>query len=95
MRATTSASHLAAPLTASIFDNLSAKQCHAKATPAGLSQQDIETVYRLGQYEYAYRWRGSANATLYATLKMGPWLLELQDHLRKAVQGSKIRYRHK
>jgi acid phosphatase len=90
-------------LTRSPYDNLSAKQCHQKALPCNvnntdicISQADTETIYRLGHYEYAYRWRGAENSTLYSVLKMGPWFSELRSHLLDAAEGSrKIKYLHK
>lgn len=85
------------------YDNLSAKQCHQKTLPCNVnntaicvSQDDANSIYRLGHYEYAYRWRGAANSTLYSALKMGPWFQELRGHLLAAADGSsKIKYLHK
>lgn len=44
------------------YDNLSAKQCHGKPLPCSLnntaictSQEDADAIYRLGNYEYAYK----------------------------------------
>ena len=44
------------------YDNFSAKQCHQKPLPCSvnntalcISQADANEVYRLGNYEYAYR----------------------------------------
>lgn len=47
---------------ASAYDNLSAKQCHGKPLPCSLNntaictpQEDADAIYRLGNYEYAYK----------------------------------------
>lgn len=83
------------------YDNLSAKQCHQLLLPCSLnstacvSQEDANAIYRLGHYEYAYRWRGASNSTLYSALKMGAWFTELRAHMRDAVEGSELRYLHK
>lgn len=85
------------------FDNLQAKQCHQKPLPCStndtsicLSQADADSIYRLGNWEYAYRYRGTSKSLLFSTLKMGPWLRELQNHLRASVNGSSpVKYLHK
>lgn len=90
-------------LTRSPYDNLSAKQCHQKALPCSgnatdvcVSQEDADTIYRLGNWEYSYRWRGAENSTLYSALKMGVWFRELQAHVHAAADGtSPVKYRHK
>lgn len=93
----------AATPNSSPYDNLSAKQCHQLPLPCSVnstdtcvSQDDANTIYRLGHYEYAYRWRGAANSTLYSALKMGAWFTELRAHLQTAAEGgSKLKYLHK
>ena len=85
------------------YDNLSAKQCHQYPLPCSVnnsaicvSQDDANTIYRLGQYEYAYRWRAAPNATLYSALKMGPWFMEMEGHIQAFISGqSSIKYFHK
>lgn len=44
------------------YDNLSAKQCHQKPLPCSvnntavcITQDEANQIYRLGNYEYAYR----------------------------------------
>ncbi|CAD6575329.1 MAG: TOR complex subunit lst8, partial [Tremellales sp. Tagirdzhanova-0007] len=84
------------------YDNFSAKQCHQKPLPCSvnntalcISQADANEVYRLGNYEYAYRWRGAENSTLYSALTMGPWMKELQGHIQDNIAGSSpIKYYH-
>jgi hypothetical protein len=85
------------------FDNLQAKQCHQKSLPCSmnqtnlcLSQQDADAIYRLGNWEYAYRWRGSQDALNLSVLRMAPWFRELQANLQASVDGtSRVKYRHK
>ena len=89
-------------LTLSPYDNLSAKQCHGKSLPCSvnatslcLSQDDANTIYRIGQWEYAWRWRGSPQALQYSALKMGPWVTELLGHLNAVKSGqSCMKYMH-
>ncbi|KAL1717692.1 histidine phosphatase superfamily [Schizophyllum commune] len=76
------------------YDNLSAKQCHGKSLPCSVNdtslcvtQEEADTVYRLGNWEYSYIYRDAANSTLYSALKYGAWVLELRDHLEGAVTG--------
>ncbi|WVQ82669.1 hypothetical protein IAT38_004801 [Cryptococcus sp. DSM 104549] len=84
------------------YDNLSAKQCHGKALPCSLnntaictSQDDANAIYRLGNYEYAYKWRMAENSTLYSALTMGPWFKELQGHIKGKIDGSNaVKYFH-
>ncbi|KAL1407401.1 hypothetical protein Q8F55_006833 [Vanrija albida] len=84
------------------YDNLSAKQCHGKPLPCSVnatavcvSEADADAIYRLGNWEYAYRWRGATNSTLYSALKMGAWFRELVGHMDGAVSGeNKIKYLH-
>ncbi|ORY23361.1 phosphoglycerate mutase-like protein [Naematelia encephala] len=84
------------------YDNLSAKQCHSKPLPCSVNdtsicigQEDANEIYRLGNWEYAYRWRGAENSTLYSTLIMGPWFKELQGHFKNHLaNANQIKYYH-
>ncbi|OCF41531.1 acid phosphatase [Kwoniella heveanensis CBS 569] len=84
------------------YDNMSAKQCHGKPLPCSTNntaicvpQEDADSVYRLGQFEYAYRWRMHDNSTLYSALTMGPWFVELQSHFRSKMDGrNPVKYFH-
>ncbi|OXB34136.1 acid phosphatase [Cryptococcus neoformans] len=84
------------------YDNLSAKQCHGKPLPCSLNntaictpQEDADAIYRLGNYEYAYKWRMAENSTLYSALTMGAWFIELQDHINGKIDGSNnVKYFH-
>lgn len=70
--------------------------CNANATSSCLSQADANTVYRLGQWEYAYRWRGAQNSTMLSALVMGPWFIQLQGHMKDIIENKSItKYRHK
>lgn len=53
-----------------------------------VDQSLADTVYRLGNWEYSYQWRDAVNSTLYSALHYGAFVLELKDHLNKAVTGS-------
>ncbi|KAF2460446.1 acid phosphatase [Lineolata rhizophorae] len=60
-----------------------------------ITQQEADTVYRLGQYEYSYIYRDSPHSLLAATGSFGVWLAELSQHVRDAVAGAgPVRYRH-
>lgn len=74
---------------------MSAKQCHGKTLPCSVndtslcvSQDDADTVYRLGNYEYSYIYRDAPDSAKYAALKYGAWMLELSDHIKKSIDGS-------
>jgi acid phosphatase len=84
------------------YDNLSARQCHKKPLPCNISnpkhcvsQQQTDTVYRLGQYEYSYIYRGAPQSLPYGTASYGIWLAELVQSMRDVIAGtSKTKYRH-
>ncbi|KAF9527468.1 histidine phosphatase [Crepidotus variabilis] len=84
------------------YDNLSAKQCHQKRLPCNLhdssvcvSQEDANTVYRLGNWEYSYLYRDAQASAEYAALRYGAWVLELRGHLQAKMDGnSKLKYLH-
>ncbi|KAK4051512.1 hypothetical protein OIO90_004726 [Microbotryomycetes sp. JL221] len=84
------------------FDNLSSKRCHSKPLPCSItspdqcvSEADADTVFRLGQWMYAYRFRSSAQATTYATLRHSAFMLELKSHLDSKMAGQdQMLYRH-
>lgn len=84
------------------YDNLSARQCHAKPLPCRtadpkrcITQAQADTVYRLGQYEYSFIYRDSPLSLRAAKATFGVWLAELASHIRAAVAGSDtIIYRH-
>ncbi|KAJ6606452.1 phosphoglycerate mutase-like protein [Mycena vulgaris] len=84
------------------YDNMSAKQCHGKNLPCSVNdtslcvtQDEANTVFRLGNWEYSYYFRDAPNSALYSALHYGAWFLELRAHLAAAVAGqSKIKYFH-
>jgi acid phosphatase len=84
------------------YDNLSAKQCHGKALPCSLNdtsicvtQDEANTVYRLGNWEYSYQFRDAPQSAQYSALSYGVWVLELKAHLQAKVNGtSEIKYFH-
>ncbi|KAF1945072.1 cytochrome P450 [Clathrospora elynae] len=84
------------------YDNLSARQCHAKPLPCSIndtsncvSQEMADTVYRLGQYEYSFIYRDSPQSLQAAVGSYGVFLAELADNIRAAVSSqSPVLYRH-
>ncbi|KAJ4990468.1 Counting factor 60 [Stagonosporopsis vannaccii] len=84
------------------YDNLSARQCHAKPLPCNInntkscvSQAQANTVYRLGQYEYSFIYRDSPQSLQAAVGSYGVWLAELAQNMRDVVAGkSEVIYRH-
>ncbi|KAF8960693.1 histidine phosphatase [Flammula alnicola] len=84
------------------YDNLSAKQCHGKALPCSLNdtsicvtQDEANTVFRLGNWEYSYQFRDAPASAQYSALSYGAWVLELKAHLQANVDGtSKLKYFH-
>ena len=84
------------------FDNLSARQCHSKPLPSNkndtsssISQQQADTVYRLGQYEYSFIYRDSPQSLQASTASYGVFMAELASNIRSSVSGhSTVIYRH-
>ncbi|KAJ6547017.1 histidine phosphatase superfamily [Mycena capillaripes] len=84
------------------YDNLSAKLCHGKKLPCSVNdtslcvtQDEANTVFRLGNWEYSYYFRDAPDSAKYAALHYGAWFLELKGHLEAVVAGqSKIKYFH-
>jgi acid phosphatase len=84
------------------YDNLSARQCHAKPLPCNIndtttcvSQTQADTVYRLGQYEYSFIHRDSPQSLQAAVGSYGVWFAELAQNIRDAIsKKSGIIYRH-
>jgi acid phosphatase len=84
------------------YDNMSAKQCHGKHLPCSVNgtslcvtQEEADTVYRLGNWEYSYLFRDAPDSTTYSALRYGAFILELKAHLQDKMQGqSKLKYRH-
>ncbi|KAG9241407.1 histidine phosphatase superfamily [Calycina marina] len=87
------------------YDNLSARQCHAKPLPcklvngvnstACITQDEADKVYRLGNYEYSYIYRDDSRSLAASTASMGVWIAELAAHVRELIAGkSDVIYRH-
>ncbi|KAF2467187.1 histidine acid phosphatase-like protein [Lindgomyces ingoldianus] len=84
------------------FDNLSARQCHAKPLPCKIndsanciSQKQADAVYRLGEYEYSFIYRDSPLSLQASTASFGVWISELAQNLRDSISGkSQVIYRH-
>jgi hypothetical protein len=84
------------------YDNLSARQCHAKALPCNIndkskciSQEQTDAVYRMGQYEYSFIYRDSPKSLQAAVASYGVFVAELVQNIRDRISGkSSIIYRH-
>ena len=84
------------------YDNLSARQCHAKPLPCStndaskcVGQDQADTVYRLGQYEYSFIYRDSPKSLQAAVGSYGVFVAELAQNIRDRVSGmSSTKYRH-
>jgi 2-phosphoxylose phosphatase len=51
-------------------------------------------VYRLGQWEYSFLYRGSDDAFRASVASFGAWFAELAANIRYALQGGRVKYRH-
>lgn len=85
------------------FDNLSARLCHGMPLPCNaedpalcITQADADEVFRLGEFEYSWLYRGSGQVGLEASAaSFGVWVEGLAQHLRRARDGvSGAAYRH-
>ncbi|KAK6717113.1 hypothetical protein SNK05_000313 [Fusarium graminearum] len=87
------------------YDNLSARQCHAKPFPCKLvdgknsttcvDQKLANTVYRLGQWEYSQIYRDAPASLAASATSWGVWIAELASHFRQVMAGKQdILYLH-
>lgn len=84
------------------YDNMSAKQCHGKRLPCStndtslcVTQDEADTVYRLGSWEYSYLFRDAPDSAAYSALRYGAYALELKSHLTDVMHGkSRLKYIH-
>ncbi|KAG8674272.1 hypothetical protein FPOAC1_000236 [Fusarium poae] len=87
------------------YDNLSARQCHAKPFPCKLvdgknsttcvDQKLANTVYRLGQWEYSQIYRDAPASLAASATSWGVWIAELASHFRQVMSGKQdILYLH-
>ncbi len=84
------------------FDNLSARQCHAKPLPCKIgdstdcvTQEQANAVYRLGQHEYSYIYRDAPESLQAAVGSFGVWIAELAQNIHDHMNGkSSVIYRH-
>lgn len=49
-------------------------------------------IYRASEYSYLFR--DAKNSTAYSTLRSGPWMVEVKDHIESRIAGSSVKYRH-
>jgi hypothetical protein len=84
------------------YDHMSALQCHSKPLPCAannsnlcVTQDQANEIYRLGQYEYSYIYRGSSSSLQAAVASYGVYVAELASNIRCAVSGKcGIKYKH-
>jgi acid phosphatase len=84
------------------YDNLSARQCHAKPLPCNITNPDLcvtqeqaDTVYRLGQYEYSFLYRDSPLSLQAAAASYGVFMAEVAENMRAVLAGrDSVVYRH-
>ncbi len=79
------------------YDNLSARQCHAKPLPCklvnGVNSTDCvdqtlaNAVYRMGQWEYSQIYRDAKTSLSASVAAYGVWIAELSSHLRDITAG--------
>jgi 2-phosphoxylose phosphatase len=76
------------------FDNLSSKQCHERPLPCSISnatkcitQEMADAVYRIGQWEYSWIYRGAPDSLAASVASYGVWFAELAQNIRDAVDG--------
>ncbi|KAM4059298.1 Histidine acid phosphatase family protein [Hirsutella rhossiliensis] len=80
------------------YDNLSARQCHAKPLPCRLvggfnsstcvTQGLADAVYRMGNWEYGHIYRHHPASLAASAASLGVWVGELTTHLRDFMAGS-------
>ncbi|KAK0639211.1 histidine phosphatase superfamily [Cercophora newfieldiana] len=88
------------------YDNLSARQCHAKPLPClpsdnnkkgCITQALADAAYRFGQWEYDFLFRSAGRESLdFAVASYGVWVAQLAGTLRAVVEGraGEVVYRH-
>jgi acid phosphatase len=75
------------------FDNLSSKTCAGDAV--NVTNEQFETVMKLGHWEYDYTFYSHPNATEYGKYKYGNFTLELAGHLQQVMNSErKVKYQH-
>lgn len=75
------------------FDNLSSKTCAGDAV--NVTQEQFDTVMKLGHWEYDYTFYSSPNATEYGKYRYGNFTTELASHFEQVIDGSRtIKYQH-
>ncbi|OAQ97826.1 hypothetical protein LLEC1_00008 [Akanthomyces lecanii] len=79
------------------YDNLSARQCHAKPLPCKLvsgrnttdcvTQELADAVYRWGNWEYSHIYRDSSSSLDAGVGSFGVWVAELAANIRNVIAG--------
>lgn len=75
------------------YDNLSSKACAGDAV--NVTNEQFETVMKLGHWEYDYTFHAHPNATVYGKYKYGNFTTELASNFQGVMDGErKIKYQH-
>jgi hypothetical protein len=69
----------------------SVKSVSASSTDQ-LTGTKLYLIYRSSEYSYLFR--DAKNSTAYSTLRSGPWMVEVKDHIESTIAGSSVKYRH-
>jgi acid phosphatase len=79
------------------FDSFTSRMCHGIPLPCSVKDptkcvaaEDVEQVFRWGQWEYSYLYRDMEETLDYARLRVGVFLTELVGHLNRPD----VKYRH-
>ncbi|KAH0835629.1 phosphoglycerate mutase-like protein [Lanmaoa asiatica] len=82
------------------FDTFSSRTCHGHPLPCNVSgtcvsQEDADTVFALGDWEYNYIWNSAQNASTYLSLTFGVFFAELLhnfERFRLGEETHKLRF---
>lgn len=77
------------------YDNLSARQCHGKPAVEGISQEEADAVFRVGQWEYSRMYRDDVRSLAASVGAWGVWVAQLAGHLRVASSSSSSENKNK
>ncbi|KAL6303379.1 phosphoglycerate mutase-like protein [Sparassis latifolia] len=74
------------------FDTFTSRTCHGHPLPCNakgecVSAEDAARVFALGDFEYNYIWNTAENATTYAQLTFGVFMLELAQNFARFRAG--------
>ncbi|KAF9223286.1 phosphoglycerate mutase-like protein [Gyrodon lividus] len=74
------------------FDTFTSRTCHGHPLPCNstgmcVSQEDANTVFALGDWEYNYIWNAAQNASTYTSLTFGVFFIELSQNFKRFQSG--------